>query len=120
MSDDLQKAVDAVSRKHSIDYAQLFLFACEWVKIQMKPFTSEHLKKAYYEANYPEPIQPNIFGSVFYNLSKQDRITEHGAQKARLKVAKGRLLRTWISREYRLKQRGNRLTPYASQTNLNL
>lgn len=104
MSTELNTIIECVKQKHSNDYLRLYSFASAWVKLQMKPFTSEDIKKAFYEAKNEPPDQVNVFGAVVRNLSKEGLMYEHGFDKAKIKAAHSRILRLWISKEYRLKQ----------------
>lgn len=103
----------------SNEYLKLYSFASNWVKTQFKPFTSEEMKKAFYEAKN-EPIENvNIFGMVMRVLRKEEAIYyADNVTKAKLPLARGRLIRVWISREYKLKQKENRLSPYKEQQKL--
>lgn len=111
MATEIEKIVKAVKQKHSADYLRLHSFAYNWIKTQMRPFTSEDLKKAFYEAKNEPPEQVNIFGALFHSMSKAGLIYENGFVRAKIRAAHGRVLRVWISKEYRLKQQGNSLAP---------
>lgn len=119
MKSELDTILQAVKEKNSIDYAKIRAFAIDWVKTQMRPFTSEDLKTAYLKEN-EAPQQPNVYGSVMNHLSRDKIIYSHSYAAARLKNAHSRILTVWISHEYRLKQQSNRLQPYKNQATLNL
>lgn len=107
MSKDYEKFLEAVKKSNSTDYALIYSFAVEWVKIQFKLFSSDDLKKAYYESGGEIPKQLNVYGAVFSNLAKQELIYHKGFTKSLNPVAHGRDLKTWISKEYKIKQAGN-------------
>lgn len=108
-----------MSQNQPNDYLRLYSFASNWVKTQFKPFTSEEIKKAFYETKN-EPIQNvNVFGLVMKHLHKEEAIYySDSVTKAKLPLARGRLIRIWISREYKLKQKTNRLAVYKEQQKL--
>lgn len=114
---ELETALQQVRDNNPDEYAKLYSFASAWVKTTFKPFTCEDLKQAYYLENDP-PRQLNIFGAVFNALSKEKEIYKHATTYARLPKAHGRLLNKWISKEYRLKQQGNRKAPWVNQVAL--
>lgn len=97
------KAIKQVRDNNPTDYQKLFAFAVLWVKTKMYPFTSEDLKTAYLAEHEP-PRQPNIFGAAINAMACKKLIYEAGTATAKLKKAHGRLLRKWISHEYRLHQ----------------
>lgn len=88
------------------DYCIIFNFATEWVKTQFKVFSANDFKKAFLE-KHELPKQVNLFGSVFNNLSKEGLIFRQGAIASKTPESKGCLIRTWISREYKLRQQNN-------------
>lgn len=102
-----EQAIESVKNGNKEYYFKCLGFAREWVKIQFKPFTSEDLRKAYFEFGNEELRQPSIFGAVFNNLNKESRILHHDYTSAKNKQAHGRILRRWISAEYSNKQREN-------------
>lgn len=113
-----QEAIDRVKDNNPDDYARLYSFAEIWVQNRFKAFTSEDLKQAYYDAKNPKPRQVNIFGAVINSLAKANLITVSGTATAKLPAAHGRLIRTWISTAYRLKQQTNSLAPQKDQLNI--
>lgn len=115
---NLEKSLQQVRDNNPDDYSKLYSFASEWVKTIHKAFSSEDLKKAYFDAGNEQPRQLNIFGAVFNALSKEKAIYKKGVTCAKLPQAHHRLLNTWISKEYRLQQQKNRLTNAQSQTAL--
>ena len=48
MSNELNKAIEQVKENNPYDYAKLYNFASAWIKTQMRPFTSEDFKTAFY------------------------------------------------------------------------
>lgn len=102
-----------MANKH--DYNQCFNFAVEWVKLQFKVFSANDFKKAYLE-KYELPQQVNIFGAVFSNLSKEELIFQQGAINSKTPESKSCLIRTWISLEFKNRQKQNA----SNKTNLKL
>lgn len=100
------EALKRVAEANRNDYTKIFNFAVVWVKSQFKVFSANEFKKAYLEENDP-PVQPNVFGSVFHNLAKEGLIYFHGTTTSKTPEAKGCLIRTWISKEYKMKQQSN-------------
>lgn len=92
----------------TIDYTSILMFAKEWVRKQYRPFSANELRKSYYDAGNKEPENKNVYGMVFRSLSKDNLIIHIGYSKSTNPVAKGRVLMTWISREYSEKQKHNR------------
>lgn len=115
MNTELNTIIECVKQKHSDDYLRLYSFASVWVSTQMRPFTSEDVKQAFYEAKNKPPEQVNVFGAVIRNLSKDSLIFENGFVTAKIKAAHCRILRVWISKEYRLKQQSNSMAQMRSQ-----
>ena len=103
------EAVQQVEDNNKVYCNKLCSFAEHWVKTQMKPFTADDLKRAFFKAGNPPPTQPSIFGAPFRKLSKNKQIFDtERTQKSSFKEAHHRPLRIWISKEYRLKQQSNR------------
>jgi|GEM_PF-1255643 len=102
------EALDQVRQNNEQEYKNLFEFAEEWVAKRMRPFTSEDLKLAYYDAGNPEPKQLNIFGAAVNALASKKKIIFNGTADAKLPKAHGRLLRVWISKQYSELQSNNR------------
>jgi hypothetical protein len=103
-----EEAIESVKNGNLSYYNRLLNFAYAWCKLRHKEFTSEDLKEAFFKLGNEEPEQPNVIGSVFYRLAKESRIYPHGSTTAKNKVAHGRLLRKWISHEFKFKQQQNR------------
>ena len=93
--------------KNKEDYNIIYDFAVEWVKTQFKWFSANDLKKAYQDAGNEIPTQPNLFGGVFSSLSKKSLIFHFGYTNSKTPQSKGCLIRTWISFEYKKKQKEN-------------
>jgi len=109
------QAVEEVEKNNQSHANAIYEFAEKWVKKQMKPFTAEDFKKAYYEAGNAPPAQPAVFGAPFRKLSSNKLIFDtQRTQKSTNKEAHQRPLRVWISKEYSLVQQAN-----ASQHNRN-
>lgn len=101
------EAVNQVRDNNFNYYSNVLVFAEIWVTTQMKAFTSENLKDAFYAAGNPKPKQPAVFGAVFIKLSKEKLIFKHSTSNAKNPIAHCRLLQVWISKEFRLKQQAN-------------
>lgn len=105
------EALQQVRDNNQQEYQKLYLFASAWVKTCMKPFTSEDVKQAFYDAGNPIPRQLNVFGAVINALAKERAIKKNGVATAKCPSAHRRLLHQWISHEYSLKQSTNRKLP---------
>lgn len=102
------QAVKDVADNNPEHYKTIYAFAEKWVKTQMKPFTADDLKQAYFDAGNPAPSQPAVFGAPFRKLSKNKLIFDtERTKKSENPQAHQRPLRLWISLEYRLKQQSN-------------
>lgn len=103
------QAVEQVEENNKAYCDRLCAFAENWVKTQMKPFTADDLKKAFFNQGNAPPRQPSVFGVPFRKLSKNQQIffTERTMKSTNPKCHQ-RDLRIWISKEYRLKQQQNR------------
>jgi len=62
------------------------------------------------------PQQVNLFGAVFSNLAKEELIFHHGATNSKTPQSKSCLIRTWISLQYKQRQKNNA----SNNTNLKL
>lgn len=102
-----EEALSRVGNANKDDYCSLFNFAVVWVTKQFKVFDANDFRKAYLEAGNEMPEQRNVIGPVFNNLAKEELIFRHGATDSKTPESKGCLIRTWISREYKLKQQNN-------------
>jgi hypothetical protein len=103
------EAVKQVEENNKIYCEKLCAFAEVWVKTQMKPFTADDLKRAFYLSGSTPPSQPAVFGVPFRKLSKNKQIFDtERTKKSTNPDAHHRPLRVWISKEYRLKQQSNR------------
>lgn len=100
------EALLRVGMANKDDYCKIFNFAIVWVKKQFKVFSANDFKKAYLEENKP-PLQPNVYGSVFNNLAKEGLIFRHGSINSTTPESKGCLIRTWISKEFKERQKNN-------------
>ena len=110
-----EEALQRVRMANKQDYNKCFNFAVEWVKTQFKVFSANEFKKAYLEKN-ELPQQVNIFGAVFSNLAREGLIFKQGAINSSTPESKGCLIRTWISREFKIRQQQNA----SNKTNLKL
>jgi len=102
-----EESIESVIDGNKTDYDNIYAFAEIWVKNRFKWFCSDDLKDAYYESGGEKPREPKVFGGVFRFLSKNKLIFPFGYTTSRNKAAHGRMLRTWISKEYKAKQAGN-------------
>lgn len=99
------QAVEKVEENSKAYCEKLYAFAENWVKIQMKPFTADDLKTAFFKQGNAPPRQPAVFGAPFRKLSKEHLIFDtERTVKSKNPNAHQRPLRVWISNEYRLKQ----------------
>ena len=103
-----EEALADVKENNPDEYDHLYQWAATWVATQMRPFTAEDLKKAYYLSGNAAIRQPNVIGTVINGLSHAGRIKHNGYAKATIKAAHGRVLMEWISREYSARQSYNR------------
>lgn len=85
----------------------MFSFAKSWVKLQFKLFSVDDFKEAYLLAGHPAPDDSKAFGGLFQKLAKNHLMFHRGFTKSKNKAARGRDVKTWISREYKLRQQGN-------------
>jgi hypothetical protein len=102
-----EEAIERVVHGNKHDYMKIFSFAEAWIKLQFKSFSADDLKEAYYNAGNPVPVEPKVFGGVFSSLSKGKLIFHHGFTKSKHKIAHGRDLKTWISKEFKMRQQNN-------------
>jgi len=101
-----EEALQRVRMANKEDYCKIFDFAVGWVKKQFRVFDANDFKKAYLE-EHPMPHQVNLFGAVFSNLAKEELIFHQGATNSKTPESKGCLIRTWISREFKMRQQQN-------------
>lgn len=103
------EALERVENNNKEYCDKLCEFAENWVKTQMKPFTADDLKAAFYAEGFEPPEQPSVFGTPFRKLSQRSLIFDTEKTKKSVNIqAHQRPLRVWISKEYRLKQQKNR------------
>ena len=101
-----EEALQRVRMANKADYNKAFSFAESWVKLQFKVFSANDFKKAYLLENDP-PQQLNIFGAVFSNLAREKLIFLQGYTISKTPEAKGCIIRTWISLEFKQRQQQN-------------
>lgn len=89
-------------------YLKAYSFTVEWVKKQFKPFTSEDLKPAMFEA-LGIPEEKRIIGSIVREIHKLGLIKRHGFGIYKARQGHGKPVSIWISKEYSLTQQKNRL-----------
>ena len=92
-----ETAIEQVKNGNLSQYQSILAFATVWAKTQFKPFSSENLKNAYYASGNLEPIEPRVYGSVFYYLSKNGYIFHHGFENSKNPICHSRMQRVWIS-----------------------
>lgn len=101
-----EEAIRQVRENHPEYYSLALELARTWVAEQFKVFSAEDFSNhSRLILGWPE--QPSVFGAVFKSLIEEKRIAEHGTSTAKNKQAHGRLIRTYISREYSQKQSKN-------------
>lgn len=88
-------------------YERIMEFAIGWCKVQFREFSSEDLKKAFYASGNKTVEKPLVFGRVFQVLVNQERIFKHGFKKAEDKKLRGGIINTYISREFKERQKNN-------------
>lgn len=88
-------------------YERIMEFAIGWVRVQFREFSAEEFKKAYFEIGNSEPEKRNIFGQVFMRLVKKKLIFIHGSKKGTSKSSRGGFINTYISREFKERQKNN-------------
>lgn len=88
-------------------YETIMNFAIGWCKVQFKEFSSEDLKRAFYGAGNKTIQKPLVFGRVFQVLVNQEKIFKHGFKKAEDKKLRGGIINTYISREFKERQKNN-------------
>lgn len=101
------EAFARVGKANKDDYCSLFNFAVVWVTKQFKVFDANDFRKAYLEAGNEMPKQRNVIGAVFNNMAKEGLIFRYGATDSKTPESKGCLIRTWISLEYKERQKNN-------------
>lgn len=102
-----QEAIESVKQGNISYYQKALSFALEWCKIQMKPFTSEELKNAFYALGNNPPAEARIFGAVIVEVRKAGIIFPNGYKKSENPICHSRPKTLWISLSYRLKQQKN-------------
>lgn len=90
----------------SIYYKSCLVLAREWSSSQFVVFSCENFRE-YVSQILGEPENANVFGMLFKTLVKEKRIILFGTSTATNKKSKGRLIRTYISKEYSIKQSKN-------------
>jgi len=101
-----EEALNRVRMANKAEYIKIFNFATEWVKKQFRVFNANDFKKSYLEV-HELPQQVNLFGAVFSNLAKEKLIFMQGAVNSKTPESKGCLIRTWISKEFKERQKHN-------------
>lgn len=112
-------AIDKVRDNNKEYYLRALDFAQSFVKMQMRPFSSEDVKTVFYKLN-EEPRESRIWGAVMRELSRDKLILFHGYQAYRNPSGHCRPSTVWISREYSEKQKQNRQANGKTQIKLEL
>jgi hypothetical protein len=112
-----EKAIESVREANMTYYLNAYGFAKEWTQLQMKPFSSEDLKDAFYKIS-DKPSEPRVWGAVMVALSKDRLIIHHGFQKYKNPVGHSKPSTVWISKRYSEKQSANRKANSQTQTTL--
>lgn len=105
--DKMQEALEVVEMNNKKYHDNCLNFASKWIKTQFKAFTSEDLKEAFYAVGNDPPNEPRVFGSVFFCLSKEGLIFKHEFVYSKNPVCHSRPMRSWISLEFKQKQKNN-------------
>ena len=102
-------ALKLVEQGNKLYANKLYLFAYNWVTKQMKSFTIDDLKTAFFAEGNDPPIEPRIFGTPFRRLSKEKLIfATDKTVKSKNVLAHNRPLTVWISKQFAEKQQKNR------------
>jgi len=101
------ESIESVTFGNKHDYNSIFSFSELWIKSQFKQFSSDDLKTAYFDQGGNTPNEPRVFGAIFRDLSKANLIFPIGYTTSKNKAAHGRPLRTWISKEFKERQKNN-------------
>jgi len=101
-----EESIKQVRENHPEYYSLALELARRWVGEQFKVFSSEECSN-HCKLILGIPDEPKVFGAVFRALIEEKRVTVHGTSTAKNKQAHGRLIRTYISREYSQKQSKN-------------
>lgn len=107
MNKTTQEAIEIVKQGNLSYYHKALSFALEWCKIQMKPFTSEELKNAFYALGNDPPDECRIWGAVIVEVRKSGIIKANGFIISKNPICHSRPQQLWNSNEYRLKQQSN-------------
>lgn len=101
-----EESIKQVRENHPEYYSLSLGLARKWVSEQFKIFSAEDFSN-HCRLILGEPEQASVFGAVFKALIEEKRLTFYGTSTAKNKQAHGRLIRTYISREYSQKQSKN-------------
>ncbi len=103
-----KEAIEQVEVNNKKYFDDCLAWAETWIQKQMKPFTSEHLKEAYFLYGAEPPLEGRVFGAIFNKLSHDCKIFKTGNWVcSKNPISHGRPMAEWISYAYRLKQQGN-------------
>lgn len=101
-----EESIKQVAENHPEYYSLSLDLARRWVSEQFKIFSAEDFGN-HCKLILGQPEQPSVFGAVFKALIEEKRLSVYGTSTAKNKQAHGRLIRTYISREYSQKQSKN-------------
>lgn len=103
-----KEAIEQVEINNKKYFDDCLAWSETWVSKQMKPFTSEQLKEAYFLYGAEPPREARIFGAIFTKLSKDNFIFKTGNWVcSKNPIAHARPMSEWISYSYRIKQQNN-------------
>lgn len=103
-----QEAIQQVEINNKKYFDDCLAWAETWIQKQMKPFTSENLKEAYFLYGGEPPREARIFGAIFNKLSHDCKIFGTGNYiPSKNATCHARPQREWISYAFRLKQQSN-------------
>lgn len=96
MNSTKEQGIQKVIDNNHDDHMNILVFAREWLKKQINPFTADDLRLKYESTNLA-PKQPKIYGGVFNTLVKEKLIQHEGVTTSKRPEAHSRLIRTWKS-----------------------
>ena len=109
MAKQLQTKDEAIEqvKRNNIEFYELSLdLARKWVSTQFKSFSSEDFRE-HCNLILGVPKQPSVFGAVFRALLNEKLIFAHSYSTAKNKQAHGRIIRIYISKEFKERQKNN-------------
>jgi hypothetical protein len=101
------QAIDQVRDNNPEFYELALEYSKGWIRANLKPFTSEDIKKDFYKSGASPPREPSVWGAVFRQLIRDELIFKQDVSHAKNPQAHSRLVNVWISKAYREKQQSN-------------